>query len=320
MTTAARRGTTTVSDKAVRAIAARAAHELAPQPAAAAKGSAAVRGRRADVAVRVTLPYPSPLSETVGRLQEHVTSRTRELTGLQVSPVRVEVTSLAPARPDLTSASASASASKDTPATAERSPRRWWSQRRVPMASLTLVASLACGALALDLILVHVAHHPPATWRVETLSWLSRHGPAAPSVTIGAGALAALGVLMVVLALTPGRRNLLTLTSPAHRLRAVIDRSAVELLVRDAASLVPGIERVRVRVRRRRIRVHADLAFGDRAETRESVRAAARATLDACHLRHAPRLRIRIHCPPTAKQPDAVDDTTAEHETEGTPH
>ncbi|MBK3576460.1 Asp23/Gls24 family envelope stress response protein [Streptomyces sp. MBT65] len=116
MTTAAQRGTTTVSDKAVRKIAERAAVEaLADRGATAvrgiAKGSAGVRGLGADVAVDVALPYPAPRAETVRRLQEHVGSRTRQLTGLDVTRPRVGVTALTPPPADST-----ATEQKETPA------------------------------------------------------------------------------------------------------------------------------------------------------------------------------------------------------------
>ncbi|MZD06555.1 DEAD/DEAH box helicase, partial [Streptomyces sp. SID5785] len=62
MSTAAARGTTVVSDRAVRRIVERAAAEAAGGgPGALAKGAARVNGRHAAVAVEVDLPARVPL-------------------------------------------------------------------------------------------------------------------------------------------------------------------------------------------------------------------------------------------------------------------
>ncbi|MFE6888434.1 DUF6286 domain-containing protein [Streptomyces sp. NPDC057694] len=292
MTAAAQRGTTVVSERAVRKIAERAAVEAAPAGArpvkGTAKGSATVRGRRADVALDVALPCQASLSEAVRHMQSHVSARTGELTGLRVDTPRVGVTTLLPARPGWNAQGA------DAPPSAERTPLRWWSPRRLPTGLLTLAGTAVCGALALDLILVHLAHRPAALWRTESLHWLTGHGSADPAVRAGAGLLAVLGVLMIFFALAPGRRRLLTVSSSDPRVRAAVDRAALALLVRDAVGDVPGIGPVRVRVGRRRAAVRARLAFGDRETARGSAQEAARGVLDSCGLRRPLKLRVRV--------------------------
>ncbi|MFJ8278880.1 DUF6286 domain-containing protein [Streptomyces griseoviridis] len=304
MTTAAQRGTTTVSDKAVRRIAERAATEALPGTAGATKGSATVRGRRAEVAVEVPLPYPAPLADTARRVQDHVARRTAQLTGLDLRAPHIGVTSLTPARAE--SPPADTPLAEDTPAgSTGRTPLRWWSQRRLPMALLSLSAAVACGALAFDLVLVHTGHRPPAAWRTATLDWLSRHGPSATASTVGAVAVALLGVVLIVLAVTPGRRGLLTVTSGSPRLVTAVDRSALASLVEDAVRDTDGIGPVRVRAGRRRVTVRAGLAFGDRDRARCAVRDAARRVLEGCDLRRTPRLRVTV-------RPEPVwDDATA---------
>ncbi|GAA5020577.1 hypothetical protein [Streptomyces siamensis] len=78
MTTVAPRGTTIVSNRAGRRIADRAATGALPaHRLPAARGSATLRGRRAAVARRITLPYPVPFAPT-GRTPERPgTGRTR---------------------------------------------------------------------------------------------------------------------------------------------------------------------------------------------------------------------------------------------------
>ncbi|KPI07514.1 hypothetical protein OK074_0224 [Actinobacteria bacterium OK074] len=311
MTAAARRGTTTVSVRAVRKVAERAAAEALPgrDGARPASAVASVRGGRAEVSLGVTLPYPAPLADTVRSVQRHVVERTGRLTGLDVPFARVDVTSLVPAssaHPPVRPADSPGAGTSGI-----RPPRRWWSQRRVPVAVLTAVAAAGCGALALDLVRTHVARHAAAAWRVSAVHWLSGHGPGDPSVTVGGGLTALAGIWLLVLALTPGRRRLLTVRTPTAHVGAAVDRSAVETLVADAVAAVGGVEAVRVRVRRRRVTVRAGLAFGDRAAARDAVTAAARDTLTACHLRHDPRLRIALAPQPVRQPPDRTADTAA---------
>ncbi|MEU5119299.1 DUF6286 domain-containing Asp23/Gls24 family envelope stress response protein [Streptomyces asoensis] len=343
MTAAAARGTTTVSPRAVRRIAERAAAETLPRPGGApgARSSrtartdgparpartdrtgrpvpaprvaASVHGNSAQLALGVTLPYPAPLAETVKNLQRHVAQRTGQLTGLDVADARVTVTALAPSLLPHPPLPPSAGAGPGT-----RTPRRRWSGRRVPVTLLTAAAAVGTGALALDLVRVHTAHQAPAAWRTGAVHWLSGHGPGDPAVVAGGALLALAGVWMAVLALTPGRRRRSTLLAPAPRVEAAMDRSAVEALLRDAVGDVEGVTTVRVRTSRRRAVVRAPLAFGDRAAAHAAVTAAARDALAACRLRRTPRLRIVVTpqplwhppTPDTTTPPPAPDTETA---------
>ncbi|WP_030813473.1 DUF6286 domain-containing Asp23/Gls24 family envelope stress response protein, partial [Streptomyces sp. NRRL F-2799] len=300
MTAPERRGTTTVSDRAVRRIAGRAVTEALPGRTARATGSsAAVRGGRAEITVDVALPYPAPLTPTVRRLQDHVTARTGELTGLDVRPAGVGVTALTPDRmTELKDAT-------ETAPSRGRVPRRWWAQRRLPLGVLTLLATLTCGALATDLILVHTGHRPAALWRTGTLHWLYVHGPGEPPVTAAALGCALLGVWLIVLAVTPGRRGLLTAHSPAPATRVAVDRGTVAALLRDTAAGTEGVDTVAVRVRRRRATVRAALAFGDRAAARDQITDAARRVLAECGLRRPLRLRVAVRPLPVWAPPSA---------------
>ncbi|KND28727.1 DUF6286 domain-containing Asp23/Gls24 family envelope stress response protein [Streptomyces acidiscabies] len=287
MTASAERGTTTVSERAVRRIAEQAATEtLLRRGASRATGAtASVHGGRAELSLGMTLPYPAPLADTVRDVQRHVTARTGQLTGLDVTSTRITVTSLAALRGPVSPAPRSDEG---------RTPRRWWSQRRVPVAVLTATAAAACGALAFDMVQVHTSHRAVAPWRVRAVDWLSGHGPGDPAV-VAVGALTALlGAWLILLAVTPGRRRQSTVAASTARVDAAVDRSAVRSLVHDAVADVPGTGAVRVRVRRRRVSVRAGLRFGDRANTRDAVASAAGAALTACDLRRVPRLRVTV--------------------------
>ncbi|GAB2926133.1 DUF6286 domain-containing Asp23/Gls24 family envelope stress response protein [Streptomyces heilongjiangensis] len=324
MSTAAQRGTTTIADRAVRRIAERAADEALAERTS--RAAVSVQGHRARVALDVALPYPAPLSESVRSLQEHVAGRTQELTGLDVPTARVRVTSLtplagadegtgehgpSPAAPPAPEAGADGEAAERRPAAAARTPRRLWSRRRVPVAVLAALGAAVCGALALDLVMVHAAHRPAAAWRVDAVHWLSEHGPGDRPVVVAGGLMALLGVWMIVLAVTPGLRRRTTLRSPGPRVVAAVDRSAVEALTRDAVGEVAGVGEVRVRVRRRRVSVRAALLFGERAAVRADVTAAAGRALASCGLCTPLRTRVRL-TPAAVWRPPAADGETAQ--------
>ena len=53
-----------------------------------------VRGSSADVSVRVGIAYPGSIRQTTSQLREHVVRRVRELTGVEVHRLDVDVTFL----------------------------------------------------------------------------------------------------------------------------------------------------------------------------------------------------------------------------------
>ncbi|CAM5282482.1 hypothetical protein SVIOM74S_07993 [Streptomyces violarus] len=96
---AAGRGTTTVAPRAVRRIAERAAAEALPDGGSVIRGSAAVRGASARIAVGVRLPYPVRADEAAQRIRERAETRTAALTGLSVPRAEVRVDALSVAAP-----------------------------------------------------------------------------------------------------------------------------------------------------------------------------------------------------------------------------
>ncbi|MEV0522774.1 DUF6286 domain-containing protein [Streptomyces sp. NPDC050439] len=302
-TPAAQRGTTTVAERAVRRIAERAATEAAAADAVEVrKGSAAVRGRRARVDVTVTLPYPAVLDESGESVRAHVAERTARLTGLTVSSARVRVRGLS--RRELSAGQLA------PPVEAARlRAHRPWSQRRLPVGVLLLVAAAVCGGLLYDVVSVHAAGNAPARWRTDAMEWLSTHGPdsAATTGVLAAVGVFALGVWLLVLAVTPGRRGVLPMRPPLTGMRAVLDRGAVAILLRDAVSDVAGVGRVRVRVGRRTARVRAGLGFGDLEGARRAVTEAAEAAAAGLGLARPLRLRVRLSTEPAWRAPADPD-------------
>ncbi|MET8926051.1 DUF6286 domain-containing protein [Streptomyces sp. NPDC004623] len=308
MITPSQRGTTTVSEKAVRRIAGRAAAEALPGRAVTATGvTAAVRGQRAEVSLDLALPYPAPVADSVGLVQEHVAARTRQLSGLDVPRAEVSVRALRADAPLLRADAPLLRAGPPAGGDARPAARRWWSSRRLPVAVVSGAAALVCGALTLDVARVRLLGLPPARWRGGAVDWLSTHGSGDLPVVLGGAGAALTGLVLVVLAVTPGQRRLLPLSPPVDQPVFALDRSAVSARVEEAVSDVAGIGRVRVRVGRRRVLVRARLSFGDREAARIGVEAAARLAVGGCALRRAPRLRVRLQPDPAWRQSPAVD-------------
>ncbi|MFG2497150.1 DUF6286 domain-containing protein [Streptomyces sp. NPDC048441] len=308
-TPAKERGTTTIADRAVRRIAERAATEALDGAVRMSGASAAVHGRRARVAVDVTLSYPGRLDEAGESVRTHVADRTARLTGLTVPAPRIRVRGLtrqAVAQPDSGTPGTDEAPTEAAAPVAPGTARRPWSERRLPVALLTLLAAAACGTLLYDVLSVHAAGHPPARWRVELVGWLSAHGPAvsnAPGAALAAGVFI-LGVGLLVLALAPGRHGLLAMTPPAAGVHAVLERRAAAALLRDVVVDVPGISRTQVRVRRRTARVHVHLGFGERDAAHQAVTEAARTAVARFGTARPPRLRIRLDTEPTWRAPE----------------
>ncbi|MBF6086873.1 Asp23/Gls24 family envelope stress response protein [Nocardia cyriacigeorgica] len=93
-------GRTTVSERAVRRIAAHAACEV-PGVDRGVKVDATVSGDRTALAVRLPVRYPQPVGRVTEQCRAHLRERTAELTGIKVSKVDIVV-------PELTTEAAAA--------------------------------------------------------------------------------------------------------------------------------------------------------------------------------------------------------------------
>ena len=175
-----------------------------------------------------------------------------------------------------------------------RSPRLW-SARRIPAALVALVTLCVAGALLYDVIAVR-AGRPAGAWRTRLADEMATR-PVNDLWLLIVGAVAVLvGLWLLILAFTPGLRQLLPLRAPdgCTEMGAWLDRRGAALVLRDAAMRVPGISRARVRVGRRRVTARADVRFRDPATVRGDL---TKALQDQCRqlaLAHTPRLAVRI--------------------------
>ncbi|MFG2887932.1 DUF6286 domain-containing protein [Streptomyces sp. NPDC048248] len=175
--------------------------------------------------------------------------------------------------------------------------RRPWSARRVPACLAASLILLAAGALLFEAIWIRTGHGATAWWTTLTDELATR-----PLdnlwILAGAALAAALGLWLIILALTPGLRSQLPLRAPSDgygRMRIVLDRKGAALLLRDAALRVPGVSTARVRVRRRRVSVLAGVRFRDTGEVKDELTdTIRREEHDRLALARPPRLVLRV--------------------------
>ncbi|MEW2289870.1 DUF6286 domain-containing protein [Streptomyces sp. NPDC047841] len=178
---------------------------------------------------------------------------------------------------------------------AGRRSHRPWSARRIPAALVASVILVAAVAALVDVIAVR-AGRPAAAWRRHLADELATRSVGDVWVLTGAAVAAAVGVWLIVLALTPGLRHQLPQRCPTDcpRLRASLDRDGAAGLLRDAALRVPGVGAARLRVRRHRIKARADVRFRDPRQVEDDLTAVLDEERDRLALAHPPRIVVRV--------------------------
>ncbi|MFD7729081.1 hypothetical protein ACFV6F_01665 [Kitasatospora phosalacinea] len=188
------RGRLRVATRVLNRIAARAARD-GSRPVLRARASVRRRRKSTDVRIRLAAAYPSPLPEAAAAADDAATAALATLAGVPVGRVRIVVTDLQPTAPP-----PGTPPRPPLPATApaaRRAPRHW-GERRLPTALVALAGTVACGGW---LVLQHRSTSRPA--RLATA--LTAHQVDDPPVLAGAVLLAAVGVTLLVLALSGSR-------------------------------------------------------------------------------------------------------------------
>ncbi|MEV5433008.1 DUF6286 domain-containing protein [Streptomyces sp. NPDC052701] len=173
---------------------------------------------------------------------------------------------------------------------------RFWSARRVPAGLVALLLLIVASAFLYDIAAVR-AGRPAMRWRRELTRQLAERPLDDVWVLAGAGTAAALGLWLLVLAATPGLRNVLPMRCAHADVRAGLHRDAAAAVLRDRAVEVPGVRSARVRVRRRTADVRAVSHFRDPDDVRADLDAV---LTDAAHglgLARTPALSVRVRRP-----------------------
>lgn len=183
-----------------------------------------------------------------------------------------------------------------TPSTAAEGSGRFWSPRRVPAAVLAVLLLAGAGLLLYDIAAVRV-HHPAMHWRRALTRQLAERPLEDTWVLTGAAVVAALGLWLIVLAVTPGLRDLLPMRRPHPDVRAAHRRDAAALLLRDRAMDVSGVRSVRVRVRRTKADVRAVSHFRDLDEVHADLVTVLTDAARGLGLTRPPTLSVRVSRP-----------------------
>ncbi|WP_097871101.1 DUF6286 domain-containing protein [Streptomyces sp. rh34] len=173
---------------------------------------------------------------------------------------------------------------------------RFWSARRVPAALLALVVLGGAGLLLYDIAAVR-AGHSAMQWRRSLADGLAERRLDDVAVLIGAGVAALIGLWLILLALTPGLRDLLPMRRDRADVRAGLDCTAAALVLRDRAVEVSGVQSVRVRMGRRKAKVRALSHFRELDDVRTDLDAVLEKTVRELGLAKPPALSVQVHRP-----------------------
>lgn len=173
---------------------------------------------------------------------------------------------------------------------------RFWSARRIPAALLALVVLGGAGLLLYDIAAVR-ADRPAMQWRRSLADDLAERPLDNVWVLVGAGIAAALGLWLILLALTPGLRDLLPMRRDRAGVRAALDRTAAALVLRDRAVEVSGVQSVRVRMGRGKAAVRAVSHFRELDDVRTDLDAALGAGIKELGLARQPSLSVQVRRP-----------------------
>ncbi|MEV0007947.1 DUF6286 domain-containing protein [Streptomyces sp. NPDC051840] len=170
---------------------------------------------------------------------------------------------------------------------------RFRSGRRVPAAVVALILLGGAGLLLYDIAAVR-AGHPAMRWRRTVADDLASRHLDDVWVLAGSALAAALGLWLLLLALTPGLRALLPMNRRHPGVRAGLDRTAAALVLRDRAVEVPGVQSVRVKMGRRRAKVRAVSHFRELDDVRADLDAVLGEAVGELDLARPPGLSVHV--------------------------
>nr|WSW71599.1 DUF6286 domain-containing protein [Streptomyces sp. NBC_00995] len=194
--------------------------------------------------------------------------------------------------------SASSAAYDPVPARerSEKGGGRFRSARRIPAGITALVVLGGAGLLLYDVAAVR-AGHPAMQWRRSLADELAERRLEDVWVLTGASVAVALGLWLLVLALTPGLRDLLTMRQGRPGVRAALDRTAAAMVLRDRAVEVSGVQSVRVRMGRGKVGVRAVSHFRELDDVRADLDTVLSTGIRELGLARQPSLSVHVRRP-----------------------
>lgn len=173
---------------------------------------------------------------------------------------------------------------------------RFWSARRVPAGIVALLLLGLTGLFLYDIVSVR-AGRPGMAWRRELADQLAERPLDDTWVLVGAGVAGVLGLWLLILAATPGLRDVLPMRRLHTDVRAGLHRDAAATALRDRAMEVAGVQSARVRVRRRRAGVRAMSHFRELDDVRTDLDAVLADAVRGLGLSRPPSLSVRVGRP-----------------------
>ncbi|MGW8061364.1 DUF6286 domain-containing protein [Streptomyces ziwulingensis] len=173
---------------------------------------------------------------------------------------------------------------------------RFWSARRVPAGIVALLLLLVAAAFLYDVVAVR-AGRAALGWRRDLARQLADRPLDDTWVLVGAGVAAALGLWLLLLALTPGLRKVLPMRRAHRDVRAGLHRDAAATVLRDRAMEVAGVQSARVRMRRRTARVRAVSHFRELDDVRAELDGVLDDAVGGLGLARRPALSVRVARP-----------------------
>ncbi|MFD4527218.1 DUF6286 domain-containing protein [Streptomyces sp. NPDC058470] len=173
---------------------------------------------------------------------------------------------------------------------------RFWSARRVPAGILALLVLVGAGGFLYDVAAVR-ARRPAMHWRRSLARQLTERPLDDTWVLLGAGVAAVVGLWLIVLAATPGLRDVLPMRRLHADVRAGLHRGAAATALRDRAMEVAGVQSVRVRMRRTRADVRAVSHFRELDDVRADLDATLADGISGLGLARPPALSVHVGRP-----------------------
>lgn len=152
------------------------------------------------------------------------------------------------------------------------------------------------GLLLYDVAAVR-AGRPAMRWRRVLAGELAERPLDNVWVLTGAMAALVIGLWLLVLAVTPGLRDLLPMRRDRPGIRAGLDRTAAALVLRDRAGEVSGVQSVRVRMGRSRAGVRAVSHFRELDDVRADLDTVLATAIRELGLARPPSLSVQVRRP-----------------------
>ncbi|WP_200301320.1 DUF6286 domain-containing protein [Streptomyces adelaidensis] len=174
--------------------------------------------------------------------------------------------------------------------------KRFWSARRVPAGIVAVVLLGGAGFFLYDVAAVR-ADRPGMEWRRSLARQLAERPLDDAWVLGGAAVVVLLGLWLLVLAATPGLRDVLPMRRVHPHVRAGLHRGAAALALRDRAMEVSGVQSVRVRMGRKKADVRAVAHFRELDEVRADLDVTLADGIRGLGLARPPALSVHVRRP-----------------------